>query len=370
MSDFDFSIDQELDEIRGQEPKQKKQVLQKKKQQKPERKDSSSSSSPNSSTRVQQQMQRKPVDAANQSANSTQTSEPEPEGFKVEQSHQEVMSGSAQTSKKKVDPVNWKAFKTLPNIFEHVGGDRPVRLNPDIRKSQVSGLPEPMLGLVQAILKEKHNGAIVTFPWGDYEITEKNRVLTTKSSLVRYLLLDAFRDENGTHVQYAKQWLVLNHPVFDEGFNPDTHLSPTSDELDIYALLYVSHQSNHYGNYESSRKMTTSEADHQISERISMVNMGMSRLLDKITEQEKAFQAYTERSNVLETILLLDRMGLLKGGLPRDIGEFVRVLEQNREQLKQTDTIIDNHIHAEKQREKALLRDARIRQTAKGQIKG
>lgn len=369
MSDFDFSIDQELDEIRGQEPKRKKQVLQQKKKPKPERKNGSSSSS-NNSTHVQQQMQGQPSDAVNQSTKPTQVSEPEPEGFKVEQSHQEVMSGSATTSKKKVDPINWKAFRTLPNIFEHVGGDRPVRLNPDIRKSQVSGLPEPMLGLVQSILKEKHNGAIVTFPWGDYEITEKNRVFTTKSSLIRYLLLDAFRDENGTHVQYAKQWLVLNHPVFDEGFNPETHLTPTSDELDIYALLYVSHQLNYYGEHESSRKTGVSEADHQISERISMVNMGMSRILDKITEQEKAFQAYTERSNTIETILLLDRMGLLKGGLPRDVGEFVRVLEQNRDQLKQTDTIVNNHIYAEKQREKALLRDARIRQTAKGQIKG
>lgn len=275
----------------------------------------------------------------------------------------EDASSSGKKSQQKAgaaSPVEWKRFKTLPGIFEHVGGERPVRLNPDIKKSKVSGVPEPMLTAVQNRLKEKHTGAIITFPWGEYEITEKNRVFTTKSSLMRYLLFDSLRDAVGTHVQYAKQWMVLQHPVFDRGFNPDTHLGPNSDELDIYALLFVAHTSEEYA--EPAQKAQDSEQEYQTAERLGMLNMGMGRLLDKLNEQERVFREYAERSTIIQTVLLLDRIGLLAGGLPRDVGEFVRVLEQNRETISGTEAVVETHLHAENERNKTLARQERMRQ--------
>lgn len=274
----------------------------------------------------------------------------------------EDASSSGKKSERKTgaaSPVEWKRFKTMPGIFEHVGGERPVRLNPDIKKLQVSGIPDPMLSAVQKRLKEKHTGAIVSFPWGEYEITENNRVFTTKASLIRYLMFDAFRDADGTHVQYAKQWMVLQHPVFDRGFNPETHLGAKNDELDIYAVLFVAHTSEEYA--EPTSRTQDSEQDYQTSERLGMLNMGMGRLLDKLNEQEKIFREYAERNAVMQTVLLLDRMGLLAGGLPRDVGEFVRVLEQNRDTLSGADAVVATHIHAEKERKKTLARQERMR---------
>ncbi|WP_078598343.1 hypothetical protein [Evansella clarkii] len=257
-------------------------------------------------------------------------------------------------------PIDWKRFKTLSGIFEHVGGDRPVRLNPNIKRLQVSGIPDPLIAATQKRLKENHTGAVVSFPWGEYEITERNRVFTTKSSLLRYLLFDSFRDAAGTHVQYAKQWLVLQHPVFDEGFNPETHLGAKNDELDIYALLFVAHTSEEYESNEPSSS-PGSEQDYQTAERLGMVNMGIGRVLDKLDEQEKLFRAYAERSTIMQTVVLLDRMGLLNGGLPRDVGEFVRVLEENRDTLIKTDQTISTHIQTEKERQKMFARQERLR---------
>lgn len=273
-------------------------------------------------------------------------------------------SSSVATESKKeqtshTSSVDWKRFKTLSGIFEHVGGERPVRLNPNIKKSHATGIPEPMIGIVQRHLKEKHAGAVVAFPWGEYEITENNRVFTTKSSLVRYLLFDGLRDADGTHVQYAKQSMVLNHPVFDQGFNPETHLGPNNDELDIYALLFVAHTSEEYN--ETSSGAPTTEQDYQTAERLGMLNMSMGRILEKLNEQENAFREYAERNTVMQTVVLLDRMGLLQGGLPRDMGEFVRVLEENRHTLSETDTIVSDHVQQEKERKKILARQERMR---------
>lgn len=266
---------------------------------------------------------------------------------------------TATDKKGSASPVDWKQFKTLSGMFEHVGGDRPVRLNPTIKKSRVAGMPEPMLIAVQKRLKEKHTGAVMTYPWGEYEITENNRVFTTKASLMRYLLFDALRDAEGTHIQYAKQWMVLQHPVFDEGFNPETHLGPASDELDIYTLLFVAHTADGYS--EKASVPSGSEQDYQTSERLGLLNMSMGQVLDKLNEQEQLISAHMERNQMTQTVLLLDRMGLLKGGLPRDVGEFVRVLEENCETLSETGQIVDQYIDAEKARQKTLARQERMR---------
>lgn len=365
MSDYDFNMDieAELAGIRGHKERSPRPEPQKKatRPERPERERAPEQVKP--TPKVQPEAP-KPAHGSGTSSNVQPSGRTDPEDSALGHSHggEDASSSGKGTERKtgSASPVDWKRFKTMPGIFEHVGGDRPVRLNPNIKKSQVSGIPEPMLGAVQKLLKEKHTGAVVAFPWGEYEITEKNRVFTTKSSLVRYLMFDALRDATGTHVQYAKQWMVLQHPVFDQGFNPETHLGPNNDELDIYTLLFVSHTSEEYA--EPSQSTSSTELDYQTAERIGMLNMGMGRLLDKMNEQEQMFRAYAERNTVMQTVLLLDRMGLLAGGLPRDVGEFVRVLEENRDTLQQTDATVQTHIHAEKERRKTLARQDRMRQ--------
>lgn len=293
--------------------------------------------------------------------------DPEPEGLEVKQSQQESFrgdgGGNASSDVETSITVNWKQFKTLPGIFEHVGGARPVQLNKNIKKSQVSGIPEPMFGFIQDLLKERHEGAVLHFPWGEYEITDKNKVFTAKASLVRYMLFDSLRDNQDTHLQYAKQWLALHHPtVFYQDFNPSTNLTPNSDELDIYALLFVASQSQETVNGGSNQpsNIKSTEFDFETNERLTMMNMNLNQILDKLNQQEQRFERQSERGQMMQTVLLLDRMGLLKGGLPRDINEFARILEQNRDMFGQTGALVDSHIHAEKERKKTLERHERM----------
>lgn len=345
MSDFDLGMDleAELAGIRGHKDKKEKPDAHQK------------------NVKQEQTQSHRGDSSQTNTGKSKQAPPTEPDGFDVKQSHQET-PGNDNNKKKKPDPINWKQFKTLPGIFEHVGGDRPVRLNQRIRKSQVSGIPEPFLGIIQEQLKERFIGAVVDFPWGSYQVTDKNRVFNANPSLMRYLLFDSLRDDKGTHVQYAKQWMVLQHPVFDEGFNPDAHLGVTNDELDIYALLFIGHSAeNQQEDGQPIKASKESEHDHQTAERIGLLNMSMSRVLDKLSEQEEAFATYTERNTTLQTVMLLDRMGLLKGGLPKDVGDFVRILEESRGVLAETDDVITHHMEAEKERQKTLARQQRMR---------
>ena len=359
MSDFEFDLDieAELAGIRGHKEKPAKQT----------RRETPEPVKTEPKKVIEEQRLKSEHGASETGSPSDRPSEPQEPvldhshgGEDATSSNPVVNADDAKIDKKGApSPVEWKKFKTLPGIFEHVGGERPVRLNPDIRRSQVSGFPEPMIMVIQSLLSEKHVGAVISFPWGEYEITEKNRVLTTKSSLVRYLMFDALRDASGAHVQYAKQWMVLHHPVFDEGFSPETHLGPNNDELDIYALLFVAHMSE---DYHDSRTTSSSEQDYQTAERIGMLNMSMGRMLDKLNAQEEMFRAYAERNTMMQTVILLDRMGLLNGGLPRDVGEFVNVLEENRETLVSANRTVADHIEGEKERKKMLARQERLRQ--------
>lgn len=404
MSDFDFNIDleAELAEIRGgnkREPKpnhQPNQTRQQPRQQptkqipqqqaKPEHKpDKSRQDTHNRNIERQQHVKqgggtssepnRKRVNQNGQQSEvvaptpidpyepEVQRSE-EPEGLPVKHSQQESFRGGGSGASDTED-IDWKTFKTLPGIFERVGGSRPVQLNPNIEISQVSGIPKPFFAIIQNKLRERYVGAVVHFPWGEYKITEKNKVLTTRASLIRYLLFDALRDPEGTHVQFAKQWLALRYPVFDKTFNPNVHLKYNSDELDIYAMLFVAYTTEYASEVDKPRgasvDLSKSEEFYQMNERIGMMNSGLNRLLEKLNQQEEQLKAQAERESVIQTVLMLDRMGLLKGGLPRDLDEFAGVLEQNRDLLHQTGGLIDKHLKAEQERKKRLERERRMK---------
>lgn len=281
--------------------------------------------------------------------------------LEMKQAHNENQSGSdGSVQKTNGHPIKWKQFKTLPGVFEHVGGDRPVVLNDNIKRLQVSGVPEPMVTIIQELLKKRHLGAVIDFPWGTYEIEATNKVFTTKTSFFRYLLFDSLRDEAGTHVQYAFQWFALQYPSsFFSDFKPKRDMNPSSDELDVYALLAVAHSA------EPERAALGENKggfDHEAMDRLAMLNANVDRVLTKLTAQEQKMQENSERSDIVQTIMLLERMGMLDGSLPRGIGEFIRMLEVNRDVIGQTTGAVDKHMEAEQERKKTLLRDERMRQ--------
>lgn len=369
MSGFDFDFNLELETMRGsgnsstpEKPKEPPINLSKPNVE-PQIRPTQGNSGPVATSSPSQRSA--PASAPEPIAESLVLSEPattvladEP-GLEVQQSREEKLGGGS-TQKMNGNPINWKQFKTLPGLFEHVGGDRPVVLHQNIKRVQVSGVPEPMVSIIQELLKKRHLGAVIDFPWGSYRIEATNKVFTTKTSLVRYLLFDSLRDEAGTHVQYAKQWFALQYPtsVYAD-FKPKRDMNASSDELDVYALLAVAHSAEPERSVVGDSRVGL---DREAMERLSMLNTNLDRVLSKLTAQDQMMQENAEHSNMIQTIMLLDRMGMLNGALPRDIGAFIRMLEENRDVIGQTTDAVNNHMEAEQERKKTLIRDERMRQ--------
>lgn len=282
--------------------------------------------------------------------------QPEPEGFGINQSHQESNNGASAKPRRVSDPVDWKGFKPLKGVFDFVGGDRPVILREPVKRAQASGMPDGLIVAMQSQLKAKFQGATLEFPWGTYEIDDYNKVFTTRASLLRYLLFDGLRDGNGIQVQFAKQWLVLHQPLsFDADFSTEV-LKSGSDELDIYALLMVAYLSE-----QPVQSGVKTERDFQASDQLNLVNANLSRLMEMVDNQSTTMSSFVDRNQTLQTVTLLDRMGLLKGGLPKDMGAFLRLLEQNRDAIESMSQTVDEHNAAEKERQRVLDREARMK---------
>ncbi len=283
----------------------------------------------------------------------------QPEPLVLEPSQQQVSKTLNVSSANLVNSIDYKAFLSLTGIFDFVGGDRPVKLNANIQRSQASGIPEPLVGIIQEQLKKRYVGASVDFPWGSHIITEKNRVFQTRASLVRYQMFDSLRDDKGTHVQYAKQWLALQYPAFEPGFNPTQHMSTNDDALDIYVLLLVAHSS-------MPKPQASSEADAQLADQMHMINLGMSHVSEQLRQQSILFDTQMRRMYTIEIVRMLEQMGLLVGNLPRDMEQFVAFLEKNRSNLTDFSSVLDKHIAAEKSREDTLRRHERLQQFQNG----
>ena len=262
------------------------------------------------------------------------------EGFRVKQSHQETNAS---------DPVphtiiDYKRFKELPGIFHRVGGERPVVMASDIHKSSVGGVPSALLKHIQETYRTRYVGATIDFPWGIYTVTHDNKVFTQNASLVRYLGFEALRDADGLSVQYAKQWFLGHHPLgFEKAFDAVTAMR-TGDELDIYALAIVA----------SSDVARPVEID-----RFDALDQRLETMMQQMQTHEANRKKHADQQSTIETILLLDRMGLLTGGLPKDIGAFVRVLEVNRSLIGTSLEQIDAHNEAEERRKVRLALEQR-----------
>lgn len=339
MSGFDFDFQAELNRTRAQEKQDK--TAEAKAAAKEEARRDDAPKAPTSQKAV--------------SSVAPGVAAPMPEGFGIEHERPSPSGsgGGGSPSTPATDAVGWRAFKPLPGVFRHVGGARPVVLEEDIPRGNATGLPEPLVQFIQDGLKQKYLGAEVVFPWGTYRIDERNKVFTQKSTAARYLLFDALRDAEGSHVQYAKQWFALQHPTgFDKGFDPKRHLKATSDELDIYALLFVTHL---------DAEPASNEHEMAAADKLDLLGMNMKHMMERLTSHERFLEERLNRTDVLETVIILDRMGLLAGGLPHDTGAFVRLLETNRDTIRDMADIVDGHVQSEEERKRALERDARMR---------
>lgn len=275
-------------------------------------------------------------------------------GFVVAQSHSERPGASDPPKRPTVD---YQRFKPLPGLFERVANnfDRPIGLVPTVKKVNISGQLDPLLEQVRRNLSERVLGQRVSFPWGEFTIDRKNRVLATNAGLMRYLSFDALRDADGTHVQYALQMFALSNPGgFDKQFDPSMMRSG-DDTLDVYALMLVVYQLEQGG-------VEAREAEHippSLDEQFQDLSRMMNGIASAMSMQQEQQAARLRRTQATETILLMDRLGLLKGQLPKDLGSFVRLLEVNRAALAEVTHAVDAFVDGEEKREATLRQQAR-----------
>lgn len=347
MSDFEFNAAAELTKIRGATPPPRSRPPRA-----PQTTPKPTKSGNNASTT------KRPappvVETEHAPANPASTPRTVEAGLEVKQSHQETPSGGSTPDDAPF--VDYKAFKPLRGIFDRVPNDleRPVRLNPAIKKVSISGQLEPMFSHIQHKLAEKHIGVAIHFPWGDYEIDARNRVLTTNASLMRYLTFDAMRDGDASHVQYAKQMFALTHPGgFDKHFNVES-IRGGDDSLDVFVMLLADYLS------EDAPATVPTQAPPVESEQVALIERNVERVLEHLTAQAERQEAAAKRADLTETVLLLDRLGLLKGGLPKDVGQFVRTLEVNRDALVEMQETMASFIGAEDERERTLARERQL----------
>ena len=256
--------------------------------------------------------------------------------------------------------INRNQFKEVPNLFTYVGGSQHVVMEDDHKKVQVTGLPEALILFHQNKLKEQLVGRLITFPWGDFEITESNKVFTARTSYMRYNLFSSLRDIDATHVLLAKQWLVSHHSmIYSEHYDIAMSYQVHNDELDIYAVIYAQYldELEYYG----AKQPKVQNSDIDMNQMMDTLYIGLSSLRKMLQEQQEQIKGHTEQTNMIQTILLLDRLGLLGGGLPSDMQDFTRVLEINRDKIHQANDSMSNHIEAEKERLERLKRDQRLR---------
>lgn len=238
------------------------------------------------------------------------------------------------------DHVYWKG------LFEkNVASDGSLRMRyvDDVKTTQVGGVPIPMIENMQDILKKRHIGKTFDLYHHSFEITDRNRVLTTRTGFLRYALIMAYRTDDGLHVQYAKQLAEATSDIL----SPVKQATPSMMEArDVYLMVLA--------DWLDTKKATPVKEAEPTTKHMVEAIQSLERMMNVQMEQQ---QLRAKRQDVMQTVVLLDRLGLLKGGVPKDVGDILRILEANQHLLQNTEEAVTRHIAAEEERQARIARN-------------
>lgn len=232
------------------------------------------------------------------------------------------------------------------DMFENKDGD--VVYNPDHPKSVAKNLSKDIIRQVADDLKDKHLHARVAIGENQFTIQETNVVFTSPTSLMRYLLLNGIQDENMA-LQLARQLFLEKHPDGEKGsFN---HKNVRTDERDVYALLLSTKGDPERDLVEKVEELTRTmdyiEEANELSNR-------------KIFEQTTSMNDLINGVNIATSALLLERLGLTEGSLPRDLDSLRGFITQDN--IVKLSDQLGNDIATEMvSRRRTMARDERSR---------
>ena len=234
------------------------------------------------------------------------------------------------------------------DIFVNDGGD--VIYNTNHTKTVAKNLSKGVMDQIVEDLRRKHVGAVVGIGSNNFTIRETNSVYTSPTSLKRYLMLDKIEDEN-IALQLARQLFLEKHP---DGEKADfEHNVVRTDERDIYAMLLSS----------------KADPERDLVEKVEELIRSMDYLEENATLSNRKLLEQTSMSNdvlngmnIAVSLLVLERLGLTEGALPRNLDD-IRGFATQDSIVKMSD-IVSNDIAADvMERKRTLARDERRRQS-------
>lgn len=234
-----------------------------------------------------------------------------PSGRVVE--HPEYVRRSVKGSSDTDEQVGAMLFK---DIFV-TGDDGGITYNRDHDKSVARNLSKGIIGQVVDDLKRKHVNVQVSMGDNYYTVSPANQVFTSPTSLVRYLLLDKI-DSDNLSLQLARQLFLDKHP---DGENRDfNHSTVRTDERDIYGLLL------------STKADPERNLVEKIDELIRNVNANdevISRANNQIVKYSQESNNLLNGINMASSLLVLERLGLTEGQIPRDMDHLRGFITQD-----------------------------------------
>ena len=234
------------------------------------------------------------------------------------------------------------------DIFVNEGGE--VIYNTNHTKTVAKNLSKGVMDQIVDDLRRKHVGAVVGIGSNNFTIRETNSVYTSPTSLIRYLMLDKIEDEN-IALQLARQLFLEKHPGGEKA--DFDHSVVRTDERDIYAILLSS----------------KADPERDLVEKVEELIRSMDYLEENATLSNRKLLEQTSMSNdvlngmnIAVSLLVLERLGLTEGALPRNLDD-IRGFATQDSIVKMSD-IVSNDIAADvMERKRTLARDERRRQS-------
>lgn len=253
-------------------------------------------------------------------------------------------------TKPKEDFKDLSVFEKLmfKDIFVNEGGE--VVFNTNHTKTVAKNLSKGVMDHIVDDLRRKHKGAVVGIGSNRFTIRDTNAVLTSPTSLVRYMMLDKIDDEN-VALQLARQLFLEKHP---DGEKADfDHKIVRTDERDVYAMLLSS----------------KADPERDLAEKIEELIRSMEYLEENTTLSNRRLLEQTTTSNdtlnglnIAMSLMVLERLGLTEGSLPRNLDD-IRGFATQDSIVKMSD-IMSNDIASDvNDRKKTLARNERMRQS-------
>lgn len=224
--------------------------------------------------------------------------------------------------------------------------DGVVGYNADHDRTVARNLSKSIMNQVIDDLMVKHVDVQVSIGQNLYMITDNNAVFQSPTSLTRYLLLDGISDDD-LSIQLARQLYLEKYP--DGEMSTFKHRQVRTDERDIYAMVLSS---------KANPERNMIEKLDEIYMRMNQNDEALAKINAKVLKNTESSNTTLGGLNVATSLLVLERLGLTEGQIPRDI-ESMRAFTTQDSVVKFSDMLVNDIAMDVMRRKEVITRSKR-----------